>query len=504
MRNHDGRNFSLTACAVALLAWAPVKDGDSFIYAATGARILRDHAVPHHDTFSWTQAGRPWQSNGWAWAVVLHALDVLGGLRAMVLTKPVLLLAIVLVTKCVAQRNGARSAPASVAAVGAGLLLTSWVTERPQMVSYLCFVVLIGAVSAALGVDPRRSRLRRVLVVGAVTVLWTNLHSAALAGVFIVAAMGAGYVLRGAGKSDSGPRTRVAVAVAVLGAAVLGTACTPYGLSLYGYSREVQQLSSRTITEWFPLWQASDRAIPVAVIACVLVAGWRWRLWTRMDALMPVLLLTVLAVVAIRNAPFLYLGAALFLSPLVPDGCGRRFEGRADLAAVGSVAFVVIAALLAVPRALESSRPDASLPVGAVDALPSHCQLRNDYLLGGLVIFRRPDVAVSADGRNDLYRLDGYEQNQFFEVPGVASTASKAFEAEGTTCVLAFTASPIVQALESHGWIVRWEGPDGILLVRSVSAGHARSLPENHAHFGHCDWGETGGGCTYHQERKPR
>jgi hypothetical protein len=38
-----------------------------------------------------------------------------------------------------------------------------------------------------------------------------------------------------------------------------------------------------------------------------------------------------------------------------------------------------------------------------VAAVPAGCRLLNEYTVGGYVIWYRPDVPVSQDGRNDVY-----------------------------------------------------------------------------------------------------
>ena len=100
------------------------------------------------------------------------------------------------------------------------------------------------------------------------------------------------------------------------------------------------------------------------------------------------------------------------------------------------------------------------MPVGSVAALPSGCQLRNDIGLGGWVIWARPDVPVSADGRNDLFGLDGYAQVRWFVSASGAAEAPAQLADEHTTCVLAVDGSPLVPALEQAGW--REVGRDGV------------------------------------------
>jgi hypothetical protein len=70
-------------------------------------------------------------------------------------------------------------------------------------------------------------------------------------------------------------------------------------------------------------------------------------------------------------------------------------------AAVAVLAIAVVAAIFNLPS---FGRPDpAHYPSAAIKAIPSGCNVFNEYNLGGLVILERPDVRVSIDSRNDLY-----------------------------------------------------------------------------------------------------
>ena len=458
--------------AVALLAWRPVDHGDTFIYQATGRWIADHHAIAHTDPFSWTQVGRAWQSNAWGWGVVLWLADAVGGLAAVAALKPVFIVLTGLATVWASRVFGARQVPAYVAAPLALVVITPWISDRPQLASFALYPLTLAAAHLA----GRGGRLRGwwLVAVGALFVVWVNVHSVALFGVMAVAALEAGVVVdRLWARHRSGERTTVGSIVGVLmpPAAVVVTAAAatlvnPWGLGLHRHSLEVRRLSASTISEWYPLVKSGPVmiipiAVAVAVAAIAVTAGAR----RRAELILPLVLTAVLTVDAIRNAPFLVLGAAVLATPML----SRRklaLGERRDLALVGVVAALVISLVLAVPHIVDSGDAGPNIAVASTRALPAGCHLRNDYRLGGYVIWDRPDVPVSADGRNDLYGLDGYDQNVWFENATAAASAPAAFRAEGTDCVLAAPDSPLVPVLEADGWTVVGTDPIGVALVR--------------------------------------
>jgi len=300
-------------------------------------------------------------------------------------------------------------------------------------------------------------------------VVWVNIHSVALFGVAVIAAYSAGACW----ESLRARRTAspVVAAVTVTGVAGLAMLVNPWGIGLLTHSLDVARLSGPTMSEWYPLWRAGPIAlVPVVVAALASVLVVRTGGWRRPSLALPLAFAGLASVQAIRNAPFFALVAAVCGAAMVsaPSEVMRaRLAERRALATFGVVVALVVALVVAVPRVAATGDPGGEVPVASTAALPAGCRLLNDYRLGGWVIFARPDVPVSADGRNDLYGLEGYEQNAWFEAaagPSAASLATTLTE-EGVDCVLARTDSPLPGALEADGWTVVGRDQAGIALV---------------------------------------
>jgi hypothetical protein len=455
--------------AVGLLVWQPIDHDDTYIYEATGRWVLDHRAVPRVDPFSWTFSGRPWQSNGWAWGVVLWLSHEVGGQALAAGLKPLLVVAAGVATVWASRTFGTRQVPAFVSAPVALVLITPWITDRPQLVSFVLFPLTLGVAHLA----NRRGGWGGwwLLATGVLFAAWVNLHSVALFGVMAIGALEAGAVLDRIRRER--PRQVASVVELLLGPALLvvvafgATLVNPWGFGLYRHSAEVRRLSAATISEWYPLVRSGAVAIipvavAVAVVAVIVVAGRGRR---SAELILPLALTAGLTVDAIRNAPFFVLGAAVLALPMLPRW-SPAVARRRDLVVVGVLAALVITLILAVPRAARSGDTGPNIADAATAALPAGCQLRNDYRLGGYALWARSDVLVSADGRNDLYGLEGYEQNAWFEDPDEAVRAPADFRAEGTDCVLATPDSPVVAALVGDGWRVVGRDRTGVALAR--------------------------------------
>jgi hypothetical protein len=462
---------SVAVASVALLVWRPVNNDDTFMYLATGTWVADHGRVPLVDPFSWTYRGDPWQSTGWGWGLVLWCCHRIAGVAGVAAITPVLVCAIGAGLVLCARRLGARQVPALVCAVAALLFVSPWITDRAQISSYTVFPLALYLAVRATEHD--RLNVRWLVLLVVVQACWINLHSAGLISVPYLGALLGGLVVdRFRARPSHGAGDLVAVAwqpTIVLVAAVAALLVNPWNVGEVTHALSTRSLSQSTISEWKPLVEAGPLAIVPVVVALLAAAGFvagRRRPGLRVALLLPCVVGAALAVDSIRNAPFLVLVAAITVPPALP-AIRSRLARRADLANVAVGTLGVIAIVFAATVVPDTGSPGTNIPVRATASLPTHCKLRNKSDLGGYVMATRPDVPVSADGRNDLFGLPGYEQNGWFTgTRQEAEQGLRQIEREGTTCVLARPDSTIVPLLERAGWKVAGADPGGVALVR--------------------------------------
>ncbi len=371
-------------------------EGDTFWQIRIGLLTIAHHAIPATDTFSWTMYGKPYFQNSWAFDVLLGVAYRLGGLPGVAVLCALLTLALIGLALALARAVGGSAAVSAVAFFLALPLLTGWLTARPQLVDYAAvpaLILLLRRIEQGLG------RWGAVALAGLLTLIWINLHAAALLAVAIAGASAA--LLFVLARRDS--RWRY-VAAATLAAAA-GCLVNPYGLGVLTQASQVHAESSGSIVEWAPFNPANaiqDLTMAAGLVALTIA-------WRRREAVLLASLAVCIAgsIEAVRFLPFVVILAtpvlAAFLSD--PPAAIQRYltSRRVMFQRCGALAMASLV-VLAVPSLTHIGRPEPSTyPAALVADIPHGCHIFTTDLLGSYVILERPDVLVSLDTRNNLY-----------------------------------------------------------------------------------------------------
>ena len=447
-------------------------DADTLWHVAQGRLLLRrwaegDLGLDLQDTFSWTAKGVPWHSNAWGFDALVAGFHDAGQWLGVAALRVVLLAALI-VGAWAASRHGGAGRWARAAAVWVTVLfIVPSSAMRPQLVSFVLVLACLALAGRALdagrsgGVDGPtwpRSPIASLAVLAVTIAVWAALHGAVVAGVVAIVAACVGDA------RDRRAWRRPAVTAAV---AVAASCLSPHGARVWAYAMSTSGDSVQEgIQEWQPpsLSRGQDVVITaflVIVAAVAISTRWSGRRPFPWRLLAPALLLTVLAFQAVRNEPLALLALLPFTaSALEAAGAwlGRRgwappvHPGRA-LAAMTLGALlggsIQAGALPFDPDPLQSSE----FPHTAAAALPGGCRLLNEYDDGGYLIYARPDVPVSQDGRNDLYgpaRLEVQERLLHDRSPERAAGSLRRL---GVTCVLLRSDRELAHALaQIPGW----------------------------------------------------
>lgn len=464
-RRWTAGGFALVALVGALAGWrraeAPYADGDVLWGARAGREFLEHGKVPHVDSYSWTVSGRPWIPNSWGWDVLLGAADGLAGLVGIALLGIAMMAGIGITLAAAARRAGGTPVWTAILFQIVAGVFALFMYPRAQIIDYaMIFIVPLLALGALDGA--RRRYWRNAGLIIAVQIGWMNLHSAAVLGPVLVAAVGAGVAI-----SRRELRGRTLLQTAGL-AAMSATAClgTPYGTTSITHLAAVRDASVGLISEWRPVGLGSAEQV-LGLVSLVLgaVAGGLALRARRMDTVAVLAVLGIATAMAIRFAPMI----ALYAVPELAAAAGRIrvrefFLNRVCAATIAILAIACAAEMtgFAAPGAQNASP-------SLVKALPAGCRLLNDLEIGGDVIRSRPDVRVSIDSRNDLYG----RAREVRSLDQLSSPRSGlAFiRRTGVTCVLAPTKAPLVSALRAaSGWQVLATDTVRTLLVRRSSA----------------------------------
>lgn len=400
----------LVAATAFLLAWFKVIDYDVFWHLKTGEVILDTGRLVRTNLFSSLFPDHPWPNPEWFFQVLLALAYRAGGWFAVQVLKVLLVAALGMALYAALLRRGLRPLAAAAFALVPLSLMQYRFTERPQLFSYLFFVLAL-----LLADHARRGSRRALWLLLPLFALWSNIHPEVFLGLLYLGAIAAGEFLnaRRAGGERAETAPRFAAATAGCAAATLlnpegyHVLAFPFLHLFLGPTVEVTEYGPSTFADVPLFWILLLATIPLLVLRKAR------RDWAE---ILPVAGLGLLGVLYQRDTPYFLLAAAPALAGFIPaeERPGAWFTPRR----AGLATFLAAAVALLWAIGLDRLQPyrwgwgidERFYPVAAADALLAHPwrgRLYNHYNEGGYLIYRlHPRLGVFQDGRVQAYPRD--------------------------------------------------------------------------------------------------
>ena len=415
-------------------------DSDTGWHIRTGEWILRNGRVPAVDIFSFTRAGSQWFAWEWLSDVMMAAVHHVSGLHGIVLLSLVLLS---LSSTCIYRNAVAESSNRLIAitltSLAMGASTIHWLA-RPHLVTPLLAAVFL----SVLGRVQRDGKMRLLLVLPPLTILWVNLHGGFFVGIVLLITYALGSVVE-----DSIQQGRVRVWSRAKKYALTAVACLAASLlNPYGYRLHVhvaQYLGTSFYVQHISEFQSADfHSFSVAYFETLLALAIAAAFWHfvsgRPIQVMLLLSWAHLALFSVRNIPIFAVVATPGIASALREWLEyarsnsslkwlRRFsssvselESGLQLIATHSkrdrshcipcLAVLTLGVLLVYPgrlKALHAEFDPNRFPVMAVSALSQQTatnsvRLYANWQWGGYLIYRLwPSLKVFDDGRTDFY-----------------------------------------------------------------------------------------------------
>jgi hypothetical protein len=433
-RRLEGVALLCLGAAAALFASRPIWNIDLFWHMAAGEHILTHGALPTHDIFSAITPERSWVTFQWGYEVLVHLLDMVGGLGAVrALHAGVIVSALALMWWGCRRRLNMGPWVSLALTLLLLVLFGDRIRARPHVFNLLGWVIALPwLVRGPAALD------RRACLGVAVTLLcWANLHAGG-ALLFLIAAgtLPAGALISRALHRE-GAAEEVRLTATWYAAALVPALASP--LFVRGNIQALTTFSDHegVIGEWQPSWHflslVSGGSLttsglshllcgvaPSLVGALLVWALWRERGRDDATSLLPpwrALLVLALVVLGHRSVRFVYVAAfaLIALAPVLRDALSlsvnahRRGLATATLALLfAAYGFNISAQVGSVAAAAERAFSGPHLdtrryPIAAADFLAStgfegHIFSQTNW--GGYLRWRLgPGVRVIADGR---------------------------------------------------------------------------------------------------------
>lgn len=389
---------ALTGLIVYLeLLFAPqiLNDGDTYWHIRAGEWMLAHGQVLHVDVFTYTYAGRHWQTHEWLAEVVMALAYRLGGWGGvMALTAGCAAVAGAVVAGYL--RRWLTPLPLTLGLVLGLACLAPGLLARPHVFAFpLLAAWTVGLLRAR---DAHRAPSLWLLPL---MVIWANVHGSFVLGLALIGPFALEALIEARERPWPTIRAWGLFGLAALAASVI----TPHGVSGLIFPFELMSLSTMpSIDEWRPFDFSTFQPMTIALFAALFIGFWRG-IQVPPIRLIVLLGLFFLALQHQRHGMVLGLLAPMLLAqPMSGLGQPKDSFQRSPLWVAGAVA-ALIAALTGARLALPHERQDAiSTPASALASVPAELAARpvlNDFGFGGYLIWS--GVKPFTDGRADMY-----------------------------------------------------------------------------------------------------
>lgn len=406
-------------CAFQKQQW----DSDIFWALKSGEWIVSRLSVPHTDPFSYTFGGQSWVDFTWGFQVLAYLSHYLGGWAGLAALQAALvgLTFAFLYIALRALLPGRPWVAVSLVVLGYAAAHTR-LFIRPHLFEFFFVSLYI----MLLALHEKKGRPVYLFLIIPAQVLWINIHSSAVLGLFITGAYAAGKLadeVRARGLKNFVPGRGVLLPGLVALLAPVASLINPYGLKLVLFPfvhngvdnadaiRHIAEWAKPGLRELFFLYPFSiDRFAFVVIFAGVcacLVFNWRSvRSWAYIlfagSVYMAASHVRWIPLFAVFGAPVLAMGLR---------GVLEKFECKAWPRAGAAVLAVVLITLLgykhlspggAYASGMGVGIKAGKFPEGTVAYMKKEGlrgNIYNEYVFGGYLIYELPEVKVFIDGR---------------------------------------------------------------------------------------------------------
>jgi hypothetical protein len=460
---------ALWAVLVAVIVFTRT-DPDLWGHIRGGLDVLRDHALPASDPYSFTSDVAS-TNHEWAAEILFAAAFSFLGPSGLVLAKLAVVGGMLLLVNAVLRLGDVRSGRDRDWLSALTVVLTVQQTHhvRPQVFSLALFALVLSVLIFAAV----RGRPMWLLALPVVFGMWANLHGGWIVGGGVVVLWLIGTALISAqGRRDA------AVLVCVGVASLAVTLLNPYGFGLWRFLFETVGVKRVEITEWQPVYALDVTVWGPWLFTAVVAAGGmiRQRQSPELRRILVVVVLGVASFLVSRLVGFFALGSVMLLGPalmrVAPSDAphvaatpAARWVGIAVGTAMTVAALTAIAVNVACISIDARNAPEAD----AVSVL-KNASVGNRVLVwfdwGEYAIWHlSPAMRVSIDGRRETVYSASIQNRHlrfFFDAPGASDLPREI----GADYVWIPAWLPAARRLKTSEWSVLFEGPTSIIFAR--------------------------------------
>jgi hypothetical protein len=389
-----------------------IAEPDIWWHLRNAAYLFQHHAFPSVDTYSFGAAGAPWLDHEWLSEIpffLAFRAAGLQGILALYFAVVVLIYGGVYYLACQAGADCKDGAVVTLLAIFLGVVS---IGPRVLLFGWLCMVGLL------LVLDRFQHTGKGLWLLPPLFAIWTNLHGSWVFGMVVLVLTIASGLFEGAWGSVVARRWSSAEITKLLPAFVASLAAlfvNPFGYRLVLYPFDFlfrQQSNVQYVAEWQPVdLSTGDGKLAYIVIFGLLAAAlFSCRRWQVRDVL-----LTAFALWAgLSHARFLFFIGLIVVPILAPSlKLFPPYDRELDKPWLNAIimAGVVCGSIVFFPSAAQlQQNVDETFPRAALEFMQrEHINGRifNQYLWGGYMEWKAPELKPFVDGRADIFVYNG-------------------------------------------------------------------------------------------------
>ncbi len=416
------------------LAW--FIQNDTLWHLKAGEYMVKHRTILTHDVFSWTMPGVHWYSHEWLWEVISYLIYKYFGFAGLFWSNVIILASILFISFFVINNLPGRILFVITAVVGWGIY--GYFVARPHVLAVLLFTVTM------LIIRQGKLNTKQLVVLALIFVLWANVHSSVVLGVFLVG-------LFAALKAVETKKYKEAIKPAAV--ALPASLISPHHIGTYYFFFKLTtaRMLTDNIAEWYSP-NFHDTLLLATVLAWVaafiILSGREQKLWNTL----PVFLVGLAMILsAIRNIVFVGLIFAI--------ACQAKKAEKHEEKWLSAFVLVLVVTFLLSININNLKFVDEKTMLNqewakifkAVDFMQQHGytdRILNDYDLGAYLIFR--NIKCSVDSRADMYYFASPDYTkQYFDFLQLKTPPEKFIQKLNARYVWVGIQSPVVQYLKA-------------------------------------------------------
>lgn len=483
MKNKRNLFFLFIIFSIILLfTFSPISDPDFWWHIRTGQWIAENHSIPKTDPFSYTANNHPWIAHEWLSDLFIFTVYKLGSFRLLTLVFSLITLAAFVLTYLRCYQKSRPYIAGMLLLLGASASIPFW-GIRPQMVSLLfsaAFLFLLDRYQET-------RRLRYLIPIPLLTMLWVNLHGGFLLGLGILGIYILGNLIDLAihklKDKEAIEPSQSRLFISYCGAfllSLLAALVNPNGFQILIYP--FQTLTDASMQQFIVEWVSPDfhqlYMLPFALILLLLIAC--GLSGSKRISTIKIILAVVFCFGALRSVrhiplfviviiPILAEQISSLLKTAVPSNNENRFINRIIPWVICVLLTVVMAFAFVKVTNDQLKVEESEYPKAAAEWMVQN-NLEGDifssYTWGGYLIWKlHPNNLVYIDGRMDVY--DDSIVNSYQSIYYTGADWLQLLDQSSTRLVLVETDSKLAYSLSSlTNWKIAYRDNQSVLFLK--------------------------------------